>query len=333
MLIKVLMEIRKRLYVYVLIVMLIAIILGYYVNAPMIVLRIVGALSIFIMLYPMLMGIEIEKVKEALKRPWFVALCLTYAYFIASFSAYLVSHTILKPFPEIAFALAMVGAIPCSNMLIGWSGIAEASVEDALVVAVTGLLLIPFLSPYLLALVGSSFIKFNPLELQAILFAYILIPLILARITRRYMLKEYGKQKFMQMKKVFPSISALGVLLIVFVASMKASKFVLANPLVFLIIVTGLYSYYILQTIFALIAIYVLKLKYELGVVLVLSAVASSQAISLSVAATLFPPLTVFTLATKPFLQVMYILFLIYYVIPWFYKRFLPEAFKRTIRT
>ncbi len=117
-------------------------------NVLMIALRTVGALSVFIMLYPMLMGIEIEKVKEALKRPWFVALCLTYAYFVVSFSAYLISHTLLKPFPEIAFALAMVGAIPCSNMLIGWSGIAEASVEDALVVTVTGLLLIPWFKLY-----------------------------------------------------------------------------------------------------------------------------------------------------------------------------------------
>ena len=322
------MNIRKRLYIYVAIVMIVGIAVGYYVNISALVLRILGALSVFIMLYPMLMGIEVEKVKEVARRPWFVALCLSYAYFVASFTAYVISHTLLKPFPEIAFALAMVGAIPCSNMLIGWSGIAEASVEDALVVAVTGLLLIPFLSPYLLALVGSSFIKFNPLELQAVLFAYILIPLALARVTRRYLVKKYGREEFMKMKKLFPSISALGVLLIVFVASMKASKFVLSNPMIFLLIVVGLYSYYLTQTLLAFLAILVLKLRYELGTVLVLSATASSQAISLSVAATLFPPLTVFALATKPFLQVLYILFLIYYLIPWFYKRFLPELIK-----
>lgn len=53
----------------------------------------------------------------------------------------------MKNEPDVALAMVMVGAIPCSNMLIGWSGIADASVEDALVIAVAGLLLIPLISP------------------------------------------------------------------------------------------------------------------------------------------------------------------------------------------
>ena len=46
--------------------------------------------------------------------------------------------------------------------------------------------------------------------------------------------------------------------------------------------------------------------------ILILGATASSQAISLAVAATMFGSLTVFALAFKPILQVLYIMFLIY---------------------
>lgn len=56
--------------------------------------------------------------------------------------------------------------------------------------------------------------------------------------------------------------------------------------------------------------------------ILVLAATASSQAISLSVAATMFSALTVFALSFKPLLQVFYIMFLIYGVGPWM-KKFL----------
>jgi len=55
-----------------------------------------------------------------------------------------------------------------------------------------------------------------------------------------------------------------------------------------------------------------LKFKYEQGMILILGATASSQAISLSLAATVFPPLTVFALSFKPVLQVFYIMLLIY---------------------
>jgi len=50
--------------------------------------------------------------------------------------------------------------------------------------------------------------------------------------------------------------------------------------------------------------------------ILIIGAAASSQAISLAVAATLFCSLTVFALSFKPILQVLYILFLIYSIGP-----------------
>ncbi len=62
--------------------------------------------------------------------------------------------------------------------------------------------------------------------------------------------------------------------------------------------------------------------------ILILGATASSQAISLSVAATMFPALTVFALSFKPLLQVLYIMLLIYGMGPWI-KKFLGSEKKK----
>jgi len=87
---------------------------------------------------------------------------------------------------------------------------------------------------------------------------------------------------------------------------------VVGHPLVFLQVAGALFLYYIIQTALSLAAARILRLDYAQGMILILGATASSQAISLALAATMFSGMTVFALAFKPMLQVLYILFLIY---------------------
>ncbi len=320
----ILMNLKNKLYLYVFIDLVIALVFGYFVDFRAMNIKPISVLAVSIMLYPMLTGMVVEKVKKASRNFKLIISTLTFAYFVASLTAFFVSRTILKPYPDIAFAMVMVGAIPCSNMLIGWSGIADASVEDALFIAVAGLLLIPLISPFLLKLSGGIFVSFKLKTLVIILLLYILVPLILGLFTRKAIIKKKGTEYFMEMRKFFPGISATGILIIVFFSVAKVSRIVLSKPIIFIIVLAGLIVYYLVQTVLSLMAARILKFKYAQGMVLILGATASSQAISLSVAATMFSPLTVFALSFKPLLQVLYIMFLIYGLGPWL-KKFLDE--------
>ena len=213
---KILIELKKRLYIYVFIDFVVAIFAGYFIDFRSMNIKPVSIAAIFIMLYPMLTGMVIEKVKKASRNFKLIISTLTFAYFIASITAFIISRTILKSYPDIAFAMVMVGAIPCSNMLIGWSGIADASIEDALIIAVLGLLLIPLISPIIIKLSGGIFVSFSTETLFIILLSYIFIPLALGLLTRHIIIKRKGMEYFMNIKKFFPGISAIGVLLIVF---------------------------------------------------------------------------------------------------------------------
>ena len=325
---KILLELKKRLYIYVLIDFILAIAAGYFVDFKSINIKPVSIAAVFIMLYPMLTGMVVEKVKKAGRNFKLIIVTLTFAYFIASITAFVISRSILQGYPDIAFAMVMVGAIPCSNMLIGWSGIADASIEDALVIAVAGLLLIPVISPLIIKLSGGVFVSFDTGTLVMILLLYILIPLSMGLLTRRTIIKRKGMKYFMDVKKFFPGISATGILLIVFFSVAKVSRMVMKQPIVFVLVLAGLLTYYAVQTTLSVIAAKLLKLKYEQGMILVLGATASSQAISLSVAATMFSSLTVFALSFKPVLQVFYIMFLIYGAGPWM-RKFLGSADKK----
>ena len=313
---KILMELKKRLYLYVLLDFLLALIFGYFYDFKAMNIKPISTFAVFIMLYPMLTGMEIEKVKKASRNFKLIIVTLTFAYIIASITAYIISRTILIKYTDIAFAMVMVGAIPCSNMLIGWSGIADASVEDALFIAVVGLLLIPILSPLILKFSGGVFVSFKIKTMFILLLSYILIPLFLGLFTRNLIIKKRGMEYFKNIKKVFPGISATGILIIVFFSVAKVSKIVLSKPIIFVLILIGLLAYYLIQTILSIIVSKILKFKYEQGMILILGATASSQAISLSVAATMFSTLTVFALSFKPIIQVFYIMFLIYGIGP-----------------
>ena len=309
---KILMGIKKRLYLYVLVDFLLALFAGYFMDFSSMNIKPISALAVFIMLYPMLTGMVVEKVKKAGRNFKLISITLLFAYVIASITAYFLSRTVLLDYPDIAFAMVMVGAIPCSNMLIGWSGIADASVEDALVIAVAGLLLIPIVSPIILWLSGGVFVSFDPMVVAGLLLLYIVIPLAFGMLTRKAIIKRKGMDYFMDVKKLFPGISAIGILLIVFFSVAKVSRAVLRHPEIFLLVFVALMLYYLIQTTLSLITAKLMRFRYEQGMILILGATASSQAISLSIAATLFSPLTVFALSFKPILQVLYIMALIY---------------------
>ncbi len=62
---EVLMGIKKRLYIYVLVDLLLVLLAGYFVDFHRLNIKPIGMLAVFIMLYPMLTGMETEKVKKS----------------------------------------------------------------------------------------------------------------------------------------------------------------------------------------------------------------------------------------------------------------------------
>ncbi|RUA16982.1 MAG: arsenic resistance protein [Clostridia bacterium] len=318
----ILLTIKKRLYLFVAIDFVAALLFGLYFDVQEMNIKLISMIAVFLMLYPMLTGMAVEKVKKAGRNYKLISLTLLFAFFVASGIAFVISRTIFANESELALGIILVGAIPCSNMLIGWSGIADASVEDALVIAVIGLLLIPILSPIIIRFSGGTLIPIDAKSLFINLLIFILIPLILGYFTRRAIIDRKGMPYFMEIKKYFPGVSALGILLIIFFSVAKVAHQVVGHPIVFLQVAVALFIYYIIQTVLSLGAAKLFKLRYEQGIILILGATASSQAISLALASTMFGGLTVFALAFKPILQVLYILFLIYAMGPTI-KRFL----------
>lgn len=308
----ILIRIKEYLYLFVAADFICAMVVGYRIDMKSLNIKPISMIAVFIMLYPMLTGMAVERIKTASKNYKLIFSTLFLAFIVASATAFLITRTILAHEPDLALAMVLVGAIPCSNMLIGWAGIADASVEDAIVIAVTGLCLLPILSPILVRISGGGIIPIPTIRLASNLLLYILIPLILGYFTRKRIISAKGKAYFMELKKVLPGISATGILIIIFFSVAKVATIILHKPILFLFVAIALFTYYLIQLAIAVAAIRFLQFPYEQGIILLLGATASSQAISLAIAATMFSSLTVFALSFKPMLQVFFILGVIY---------------------
>ena len=78
---------KKRLYIYVAVDFALAIIAGYFIDFRSMNIKPVSMAAVFIMLYPMLTGMEVERVKKKAGRNFkLIIATITFAYFIASVS-------------------------------------------------------------------------------------------------------------------------------------------------------------------------------------------------------------------------------------------------------
>jgi len=111
--------------------------------------------------------------------------------------------------------MVMDFAILYSNILIGWTEIVEASVEDVLMKAIIDLFLIPFISQVVIKLSGGTIVEIPFSKLMISLLVYIFIPFILRYFARRIIPKK-GQKGFMEIKKCFPCIFTIGILIIIF---------------------------------------------------------------------------------------------------------------------
>ena len=78
-----LIDLKKRLYLYVFVDFVLALALGYFIDFRTMNIMPISAVAVFIMLYPMLTGLVIERVKKASRNFKLIITTLIFAFFVA----------------------------------------------------------------------------------------------------------------------------------------------------------------------------------------------------------------------------------------------------------
>lgn len=230
------------------------------------------AILIWIMIFPMMLKIDFASVVDAVKMPKGLTVTLVVNWLIKPFSmfalAWLFFYIIFKAFLPADLAkgylagAVLLGAAPCTAMVFVWSHLTKGNPAYTLVqVAINDLIILVAFIPIVTLLLGVTgiVIPWNTLILSVVLF--VLIPLVLAMITRKLMVKNKGIEYFENVfLKKFSTTTISGLLLtLIMIFSFQGDR-ILENPFNILLIAIPL----IIQTFLIFFIAYGWAYKWKL---------------------------------------------------------------------
>lgn len=258
------------------------------------------AILIWLMIYPMMLKIDFSSIVNATKKPkGLIVTCVTNwlikpftMYAIAAFFFYIVFKSLIPS--ELAkdylAGAVLLGAAPCTAMVFVWSHLTKGDAAYTLVqVAVNDLILLVAFTPIVAFLLGVSnvFVPYDTLFLSVILF--VVIPLAGGFLSRRYIIKNMGKEYFENtFLKKFDNITVIGLLLTLIIIFSFQGEIIINNPLHIALIAVPL----TIQTFFIFLLAYVWskvwKLKFEIAAPAALIGASNFFELAVAVAISLF---------------------------------------------
>lgn len=215
------------------------------------------AILIWLMIFPMMLKVDFQSVKDVGKRPKGIIITCVTNWLIKPFTmfgiAYLFFYVIFKALipaelaEEYLAGAVLLGAAPCTAMVFVWSYLTKGNAAYTLVqVAVNDLILLVAFVPIVALLlgVGGIAIPWDTLILSVVLF--VVIPLVAGIITRITVIKRKGIEYFNNVfVKKFNNTTIGGLLLTLVILFSFQGETILNNPLHIVLIAVPL----ILQTV------------------------------------------------------------------------------------
>lgn len=215
------------------------------------------AILIWLMIYPMMLKVDFQSVKNVGKRPKGIIVTCVTNWLIKPFTmfgiAYLFFYMVFKAFipaglaEEYLAGAVLLGAAPCTAMVFVWSYLTKGDAAYTLVqVAVNDLIILVAFAPIVAFLlgVGGVSIPWDTLLLSVGLF--VVIPLAAGVITRIMVIRRKGVEYFNNVFiKKFNNYMVGGLLLTLIILFSFQGETILNNPLHILLIAVPL----VLQTV------------------------------------------------------------------------------------
>ncbi len=187
-----------------------------------------------------------------------------------------------------AVGLFLIGVLPASGMTISWTGFAKGNKEAATKMLVFGLIIGAFAAPVYTKVFMGATVDVDMIHMFKQICIFVFVPLFAGIATQNYLVKKHGKKAWMEVyKPKFPPFSALGVMLIAFVAMSLKAKNIIANPTDIVTIIIPLVVFYSLSYVLLTM---VGKLFFARGdaIAMVFGVVMRDLSIALAIAMTAF---------------------------------------------
>jgi ACR3 family arsenite efflux pump ArsB len=146
-----------------------------------------------------------------------------------------------------AVGLFLIGVLPTSGMTISWTGFAKGNKEAATKMVVFGLVIGSLAAPVFTKVFMGAAVAVNMLHMFKQIALFVFVPMAAGMVTQISLKKKYGEKEWDKtIKPKFPPFSALGVIMIAFLAMSLKARNIIANPSDILVIFLPLLVFYLL---------------------------------------------------------------------------------------
>lgn len=235
------------------------------------------AILIWVMIYPMMMKVDFESIKNVRRNPkglyvtwvtnWLIKPFTMFA--IASFFFYVVFKGLIPADlgKQYLAGAVLLGAAPCTAMVFVWSQLTKGNPAYTVVqVATNDLIILVAFVPIVKFLLGVSkvTVPWDTLIISVVLF--VVVPLTAGVLTRMYVSKKKGTEYFEnQFLPKFDNATIAGLLLMLVLLFSFQGDVILNNPLHILLIAVPLTIQTFLIFFIAYLAAKVLKLPHNIA--------------------------------------------------------------------
>lgn len=268
------------------------------------------AVLIWMMIYPMMMKVDFESIKDVGKNPKGLLITWITNWLIKPFTMYAIASlfffVIFKKYitPDLATeylaGAVLLGAAPCTAMVFVWSTLTKGNPAYTVVqVATNDLIILIAFVPIVKFLLGVSNVSvpWDTLILSIILF--VVIPLAGGILTRIIVIKKSGKQYFEhEFIHKFDRLTSIGLLFTLLLLFAFQGETILNHPLHILFIAVPLMIQTVLIFFLAYIASKFLKLPHDIAAPAGMIGASNFFELSVAVAIALFGTTSPAALAT-----------------------------------
>jgi arsenite transporter len=205
----------------------------------------------FIMVYPMMVTLHVKSVfqgKDLKLQTVTQVINFVFVPLLAFFIGKMMLSGQDAEYGLWAVGLFLIGVLPTSGMTISWTGFAKGSKEAAIKMVVFGLIIGSLAAPVYTKVFMGATIDVNMPHMFKQIAIFVFLPLVVGLLTQTYGQKKYGPKDWNErIKPKFPPFSALGVVLIAFLAMSLKARHIIANPGDIFIILLPLVVFYLVS--------------------------------------------------------------------------------------
>lgn len=197
-----------------------------------------------LMVYPMLVNFRPAEALD-LKDSKAVGIAMALDFVALPLIAWGLAMLFFRDQPGLYVGMVLAGLFPTSGMTISWTGFANGNVGAAVKMTVIGLIAASMLAPVYLSVLAGTIVPVDLLGVLQTVVLVVAVPMAAGVLTRKGLVRAYGPAVYKErLAPMFPGLSTLGVLAIVFVAIGLKAKMIAGDPQLLLTIAVPLVIFY-----------------------------------------------------------------------------------------